>query len=449
MVVADQRKGKLTSDRMHGHINSFVTFDSYGRIQIVGSTMSDDKPFACRVPGCNQKFVNEDHLAVHRKKHDANLCFSDFKSLDTPVIADQTPTPTRFLKNLAGEEGLFSDLHPNPFDAEFRKASSKLVSNDTEGGAETPSDVSKPLITLDDADSQEVSGITEDILLNSEIKSEEDVPKTVGDIRDSPELKVEPQPQGPTTVVVVSQPAQPQTIQLQGVSDQLSLNGIPINGPIMIKLPTGQTIPVLPPSVTNPQVPIPTAVSANPNKEQDSLGNNIDIKPAPNNSVKMKLKSTLLSNQSQGNMNVMAQAVDVVTKQQEVKLLNTASASHQESFSLKRQRPNEEDDSEIKRQRFLERNRAAASRCRNKRKQWINDLENRAEELTQTNSVLNNEVGKLRNEVAHLKELLLAHKDCPVTLQQRAAGLFMRVGDVSVQEQDSSGTITITTTTLS
>ena len=36
-------------------------------------------------------------------------------------IADQTPTPTRFLKNCE-EVGLFSEL-PNPFDAEFRKAS--------------------------------------------------------------------------------------------------------------------------------------------------------------------------------------------------------------------------------------------------------------------------------------------------------------------------------------
>lgn len=42
------------------------------------------------------------------------------------------------------------------------------------------------------------------------------------------------------------------------------------------------------------------------------------------------------------------------------------------------------------------------------------------------------EVGKLRNEVAQLKELLLAHKDCPVTLQQRAAGLFMRGKNISI-----------------
>lgn len=33
-----------------------------------------------------------------------------------------------------------------------------------------------------------------------------------------------------------------------------------------------------------------------------------------------------------------------------------------------------------------------------------------------------NEVTLLRNEVAQLKQLLLAHKDCPVTLMQKKSG---------------------------
>lgn len=35
---------------------------------------------------------------------------------------------------------------------------------------------------------------------------------------------------------------------------------------------------------------------------------------------------------------------------------------------------------------------------------------------------LQNEVTLLRNEVAQLKQLLLAHKDCPVTLLQKKSG---------------------------
>lgn len=38
--------------------------------------------------------------------------------------------------------------------------------------------------------------------------------------------------------------------------------------------------------------------------------------------------------------------------------------------------------------------------------------------------MLQNEVTLLRNEVAQLKQLLLAHKDCPVTLMQKKAALL-------------------------
>ena len=41
----------------------------------------------------------------------------------------------------------------------------------------------------------------------------------------------------------------------------------------------------------------------------------------------------------------------------------------------------EEDDPEEKRVRFLERNRAAASRCRARKKLWVDNLENKAKEL--------------------------------------------------------------------
>jgi hypothetical protein len=54
-------------------------------------------------------------------------------------------------------------------------------------------------------------------------------------------------------------------------------------------------------------------------------------------------------------------------------------------------------------------------RCREKRKTWIQELEKRAEDMLQTNQQLQSEVASLRKEVADLKTLLLAHKDCPVT----------------------------------
>lgn len=89
-----------------------------------------------------------------------------------------------------------------------------------------------------------------------------------------------------------------------------------------------------------------------------------------------------------------------------------------------RRRRASEMDPDERRQRFLERNRAAASRCRQKRKLWVNSLEKKAEDLASMNVSLTNEVTLLRNEVAQLKQLLLAHKDCPVTVMQKKAAFL-------------------------
>lgn len=52
-----------------------------------------------------------------------------------------------------------------------------------------------------------------------------------------------------------------------------------------------------------------------------------------------------------------------------------------------------DEDPDERRRKFLERNRAAATRCRQKRKVWVMSLEKKAEELTQTNMQL--QVGTL------------------------------------------------------
>ncbi|XP_058279773.1 cyclic AMP-dependent transcription factor ATF-7 [Hirundo rustica] len=81
--------------------------------------MGDDRPFVCSAPGCGQRFTNEDHLAVHKHKHEMTLKFGPART-DSVIIADQTPTPTRFLKNCE-EVGLFNEL-ASSFEHEFKKA---------------------------------------------------------------------------------------------------------------------------------------------------------------------------------------------------------------------------------------------------------------------------------------------------------------------------------------
>ncbi|CAH2056256.1 unnamed protein product, partial [Iphiclides podalirius] len=65
-------------------------------------------------------FTNEDHLHVHTKKHDMVLQLG--LEQKAAFVADQTPTPTRFIRNCE-EVGLFQDLqNVNPFDEGFKRA---------------------------------------------------------------------------------------------------------------------------------------------------------------------------------------------------------------------------------------------------------------------------------------------------------------------------------------
>lgn len=78
------------------------------------------KPFACTMPDCGMTFTNEDHLHVHTKKHDMVLQLG--LEQKGAFVADQTPTPTRFIRNCE-EVGLFQDLqNVNPFDEGFKRA---------------------------------------------------------------------------------------------------------------------------------------------------------------------------------------------------------------------------------------------------------------------------------------------------------------------------------------
>ncbi|KAG5984398.1 hypothetical protein E4U55_004971 [Claviceps digitariae] len=80
---------------------------------------------------------------------------------------------------------------------------------------------------------------------------------------------------------------------------------------------------------------------------------------------------------------------------------------------------------EEKRKNFLERNRVAALKCRQRKKQWLANLQNKVEMYSSENDALTAQITQLREEVVNLKTLLLAHKDCPVTQQQGLHGPFM------------------------
>ena len=67
---------------------------------------------------------------------------------------------------------------------------------------------------------------------------------------------------------------------------------------------------------------------------------------------------------------------------------------------------------DVKRSKFLERNRVAASKCRQKKKEWTQNLENRARELQKNNAQLRMVVDSCRQEILFLKGELLKHSQC-------------------------------------
>lgn len=80
---------------------------------------------------------------------------------------------------------------------------------------------------------------------------------------------------------------------------------------------------------------------------------------------------------------------------------------------------------EEKRKNFLERNRVAALKCRQRKKQWLANLQAKVEIFSSENDALSAQVSQLREEVVNLKTLLLAHKDCPVSQAQGIGGMAM------------------------
>ncbi|XP_063065438.1 cyclic AMP-dependent transcription factor ATF-7a isoform X1 [Engraulis encrasicolus] len=416
--------------------------------------MGDDRPFVCNAPGCGQRFTNEDHLAVHKHKHEMTLKFGPART-DSVIIADQTPTPTRFLKN-CDEVGLFNDI-ASSFEQEFRKAQEdddKRAKNPLQlttpsaGGVldmslQTPSDVKVKEEEPVEVDSSP-PGSPESISSRSDSGRE-----SVGRPKHTPPKPPVSAAPTPTIVRPGSLPLHmgydalhptmpsPTSVITQAPPSNRSL-GSPTGSYHMMMLPNGQTLPMLPGPIQMPSVislARPMMVPNIPGIPGPPLGGSSSGSSSPSGYIshseaKIRLKAALSGSGSgpgsgQGSTG-SSPMVPQRPEQQSQLLLQQPDAPSPAQPQVSpaqptggRRRRTADDDPDERRQRFLERNRAAASRCRQKRKVWVNSLEKKAEELTSMNVSLSNEVTLLRNEVAHLKQLLLAHKDCPVTTLQK------------------------------
>ncbi|KAI9647846.1 Transcription factor [Ciborinia camelliae] len=88
-------------------------------------------------------------------------------------------------------------------------------------------------------------------------------------------------------------------------------------------------------------------------------------------------------------------------------------------------KPKKPETDDEKRKSFLERNRVAALKCRQRKKQWLNNLQSKVDTYTTELENLHHKNQMLTNEIIHLKTMLLAHKDCPLGLQQSVEQYIM------------------------
>ena len=62
-------------------------------------------------------------------------------------------------------------------------------------------------------------------------------------------------------------------------------------------------------------------------------------------------------------------------------------------------------------EQLLINSRVAALKCRQRKKQWLANLQSKVEMFSSENDALTAQISQLREEVVNLKTLLLAHKD--------------------------------------
>ncbi|XP_077063076.1 cyclic AMP-dependent transcription factor ATF-2 isoform X2 [Siphateles boraxobius] len=382
---------------------------------------------------------------------------------ESVIIADQTPTPTRFLKNCE-EVGLFNEL-TSPFEHDFKKA--------------TEDDIKKLPLDLSPLATPVVRNKIEE---HTPIESHRDSPLPHPESTTTDDKEVSLQPistivrpaslEVPNVLLasseaaVVVQQALPSptssSVITQAPSSSRSI--VPVSGtfPVLLQLPNGQTMPVaIPATIASSSVHIPTAI---PLVRPVTIVPSVPGMPGPSppqpvqSEAKMKLKAVLshqipqVTNGDAGDSQSsetpppapppaeeprpQCTTQQPATSTTETPVSPAPPAQHTPSTGGRRRRTTSEDPDE-KRRKFLERNRAAASRCRQKRKVWVQSLEKKAEDLNSVNGQLQNEVTLLRSEVAQLKQLLLAHKDCPVTLLQKKSGYHQP------EKEDSGGEMSV------
>ncbi|KAH8290682.1 hypothetical protein KR054_004865 [Drosophila jambulina] len=277
--------------------------------------------------------------------------------------ADQTPTPTRLIKN-CDEVGLFEDLqHVNPFDIGFQRAAEQNVSGSTPGSRpEAPpaegESLHTPQVYPMEAPAPGNSGVT-----RSDSCSNVDVEQLLASTEQRLEAEAEP---GPPPL---------QLIQPQVITWVLPVNSLPPADSQRSKIATNSRPYILPkPSSRSSggasKRPEPILVSCNPPLPAPEPSS-ASLTPTSQLPIKERLKAILHSNN------------------------NSNRRSNFAAPAKPKDRSRDED--------CMERRRAAASRYRDK-------MRNEHRELRQQNVQLQQENRELLERIARLERELQQHK---------------------------------------
>ncbi|EGX87791.1 activating transcription factor 7a [Cordyceps militaris CM01] len=107
-----------------------------------------------------------------------------------------------------------------------------------------------------------------------------------------------------------------------------------------------------------------------------------------------------------------------------------------------------------RRKRNLERNRAAASKCRQRKKQWQDGLERKKMELESRYKSLHAEVKDLMEEVAQLKNFVMAHGACNDAniddwIRNEADSFVRRMSAAQMQQNAAAHSATLSAASMS
>ena len=97
---------------------------------------------------------------------------------------------------------------------------------------------------------------------------------------------------------------------------------------------------------------------------------------------------------------------------------------------------------DCRRSKFLERNRVAASKCRQKKKEWTASIESRARQLQKDNTSLHQMIDSCKEEILFLKGEMLKHSACGNSeiqeYLQRGVHSFRGLHGVEIKQEASS-----------